>query len=60
MNLSRKNKHIKSVSLNRKPFAKAFIEHQDIVNGGVLELDMGSTPSKIWGTKKLPLSKSDE
>lgn len=59
-NLSSKNKHVKSVSLNGKPFENAFIEHQDIVNGGVLEFNMGNTPSKTWGTKNLPPSKSDE
>jgi predicted alpha-1,2-mannosidase len=59
-NLSSKNKHIKSVSLNGKPYENAFIEHQDIVNGGVLEFNMGNTPSKTWGTKNLPPSKSDE
>lgn len=59
-NLSSKNKHIKSVSLNGKPFENGFIEHQDIVSGGVLEFNMGNTPSKTWGTKKLPPSKSDE
>ncbi|WP_242085260.1 GH92 family glycosyl hydrolase [Aestuariivivens sediminis] len=57
--LNQNNKYIISATLNGKPFEKAFIEHQDIVNGGVLELKMGSTPSKIWGTGELPPSKSD-
>ncbi|GGA83433.1 hypothetical protein GCM10008015_25300 [Flavobacterium palustre] len=59
-NFSDKNKYIKSVLLNGKPFENAFIEHQDIVKGGVLEFEMGATPSKTWGTKQLPPSKSDE
>lgn len=58
-NLTYKNKYIKAALLNGKPFENAFIEHQDIVNGGVLELEMASTPSKTWGTKQLPPSKSD-
>ena len=59
-NLSEKNKYIKSVTLNGKPFENAFIEHSDIVKGGVLEFEMAATPSKTWGTKQVPPSKSDE
>ncbi|MES2239637.1 MAG: GH92 family glycosyl hydrolase [Bacteroidota bacterium] len=59
-NLSDKNKYIKSVLLNGLPFENAFIEHQDIVKGGVLEFEMAATPSKTWGTKQVPPSKSDE
>lgn len=59
-NLSDKNKYIKSVLLNGKPFENAFIEHSDIVKGGVLEFEMAAMPSKTWGTKQVPPSKSDE
>ena len=59
-NLSDKNKYIKSVLLNGVPFENAFIEHQDIVKGGVLEFEMAATPSKTWGTKQVPPSKSDK
>lgn len=59
-NLSDKNKYIKSVTLNGKAFENAFIEHSDIVAGGVLEFEMAATPSKTWGTKQVPPSKSDE
>jgi len=59
-NLSEKNKYIQSATLNGKPFENAFIEHQDIVKGGVLEFEMVATPSKNWGTKQVPPSKSDE
>ena len=57
--LTENNKHIVSATLNGKPFNRAFIEHQDIVNGGILELKMGSEPSSLWGTEELPPSKSD-
>lgn len=59
-NLSDKNKYIKSVTLNGKAFENAFIEHSDIVAGGVLEFEMAATPSKTWGTKQVPPSKSDQ
>lgn len=59
-NLSDKNKYIKSVSLNGVAFENAFIEHSDIVAGGVLEFEMAAKPSKTWGTKQVPPSKSDQ
>ncbi len=59
-NLSDKNKYIKSVTFNGKAFENAFIEHSDIVAGGVLEFEMAATPSKTWGTKQVPPSKSDQ
>jgi putative alpha-1,2-mannosidase len=49
------NVYIKSASLNGKPFDQAWIEHQDIVNGGELVLEMGPQPSN-WGTKLMPPS----
>ncbi|MDO3695648.1 GH92 family glycosyl hydrolase [Wenyingzhuangia sp. chi5] len=59
-NLSVKNKYIQSAKLNGNTFENAFIEHSDIVKGGVLEFVMGAKPSKIWGTKQVPPSKSDK
>ena len=59
-NLSTKNKYIQSATLNGNSFENAFIEHQDILNGGVLEFVMGAKPSKTWGTKQVPPSKSDK
>ncbi len=52
-NLSNKNVYIKSALLNGKPFNQAWIEHQDIVNGGELVLEMSAQPSS-WGDKILP------
>jgi len=59
-NLSEKNKYIVSATLNGKPFSKSWIEHQDIVDGGSLILEMGESPSVTWGTAILPPSKSDD
>ena len=56
-NSSEKNKHIKSVKLNGVSYPKAWIEHQDIIKGGKLEIEMDDVPSKNWGTTLLPPSK---
>ena len=59
-NLTDKNIHIKSVSLNGIPYEKSWIEHADIVKGGELVIEMDAKPSSTWGTTNLPPSKSDE
>jgi predicted alpha-1,2-mannosidase len=58
-NFSDKNSYIKSATLNGKPYNKAWIEHQDITDGGVLMLEMDAQPSANWGKDLLPPSKSD-
>lgn len=59
-NFSDKNKYITSVTLNGIPYDKAWIEHQEIENGGTLLLEMSDKPSATWGTSILPPSKSDK
>ncbi len=49
---SPKNIYIQSAKLNGKPYEKCFIDHKDIIKGGVLELQMGPTPNKEWGSSK--------
>ena len=44
--VSDKNRYIKSVTLNGKPYTKAYITHQDIMNGGELVFQMTSNPNK--------------
>ena len=46
-NNSDRNRYIQSVTLNGKPYAKAYIEHKDITAGSTLVLDMGPQPA-IW------------
>lgn len=58
--LSETNKYIKAATLNGKPYNKAWIEHQEIVNGGVLVLEMDAAPSNSWGTELVPPSKSTD
>jgi putative alpha-1,2-mannosidase len=43
------NKYIQRVTLNAKPYAKSFILHKDITNGGEMIIEMGGKPSKTWG-----------
>jgi len=48
-NNSLANKYIQSVALNGKPHTKSYIEFKDIVAGGELIFEMGSTPSPTFG-----------
>ena len=50
-NNSSENKYIQAARLNGNPLTEPFFTHEDIVSGGILEFDMGSTPSK-WGVKQ--------
>ena len=43
------NKYIQSVKLNGKPHEKTWFTHDDIINGGVLTLELGERPNKSWG-----------
>lgn len=60
-NISEKNKYIKSATLNGKPYTKSFLEHNDIINGGVLVFEMSAKPEK-WGSEddNIPVTKIDE
>ena len=48
-NNSKENIYVQSAKLNGKPYTKSYLLYQDIVKGGMLELEMGSEPS-AWGT----------
>ncbi len=58
-NFSIENKFIRSATLNGVAYNKSWIEHKDIVHGGELILEMGTTALTVWGTQQLPPSKSD-
>lgn len=47
--LSEKNKYIQKATLNGVEYNRSSIRYETIMNGGVLEFQMGSTPSKTWG-----------
>ncbi len=43
------NKYIQSATLNGQPLKRTWFTHDDIINGGTLELVMGDRPNKQWG-----------
>jgi predicted alpha-1,2-mannosidase len=45
-NVSQKNFYVRSARLNGKPLPRPIFSHREIVNGGVLELEMTDTPDK--------------
>ena len=53
---SPKNRYIRSAVLNGKPLKTAFLTHDQIQNGGVLELEMSETPNPKWGKEVDKLS----
>ncbi|MEQ9288029.1 MAG: GH92 family glycosyl hydrolase [Cyclobacteriaceae bacterium] len=61
-NNSDKNRYVQSVNLNGKILDKVWLNHSDLVNGGKLTLEMGSTPNMILGSslETLPESMSNE
>jgi predicted alpha-1,2-mannosidase len=50
-NNSPTNIYIQSALLNGKLYSKCYIEYEDIVKGGRLELTMGDIPNKNWGVQ---------
>jgi len=44
------NIYIQSAKLNGKTYNKCYLDFTDISNGGELELVMGNSPNKNWGT----------
>lgn len=55
---SKENKYIQSVELNGLPYAKSYISHTDIMNGGTLTFTMGNQPNKKFGTERNSRPKS--
>ncbi len=48
-NVSKHHPYIQSVQLNSKPYSKTYIDHESILNGGVLEFTMDENPNKEFG-----------
>ncbi|RIH64505.1 glycoside hydrolase family 92 protein [Mariniphaga sediminis] len=51
-NNSAENIYIQKARFNGQPFNRTWISHDEIVAGGVLELEMGPKPNKKWGRGK--------
>ncbi len=54
-NFSEENVYIQSATLNGAVHEKAYLTHEDLANGGVLELEMGPEPNVSWGVGGLDL-----
>lgn len=54
-NNSPENVYIQKASLNGQPFNRIWISHEEIIDGGVLEFEMGPEPNKKWGTGRQAL-----
>lgn len=52
------NIYIQSATLNGKPHTKSWLTHDFFVNGGTLELTLGSNESTAWGTNEEDLPPS--
>ena len=51
-NLSDQNIYIQKVMLNGKEDDRGYISHQQILNGGTLEFQMGNKPGKVFSVDK--------
>lgn len=47
---SARNIYIQRATLNGRPYTQNYLNHADIVQGGVLELEMGPEPNREWGS----------
>lgn len=50
-NVSHKNIYINSAKLNGNLFSSAYLTHDQIMNGGILEFEMSNVPNKNWGSE---------
>lgn len=47
---SDRNRYVRSARLNGQALNRAWLKHDEVIRGGVLELEMGAEPGN-WGTK---------
>lgn len=50
-NNSAENVYIQQAMFNGRTLNVPWISHEEIINGGVLEFEMGAEPNKKWGTE---------
>lgn len=53
---SPEHKYIQAARLNGKPLDRCWFTHDELMEGGVLELQMGLKPDKEWGADMVPPS----
>ncbi|UJH68578.1 GH92 family glycosyl hydrolase [Allomuricauda sp. SCSIO 65647] len=49
---SKGKKYIQSLKVNGVPITKNYLNHFDMMDGGVLDFEMGEQPNQSWGTQK--------
>ncbi|MFE7330910.1 glycoside hydrolase domain-containing protein [Streptomyces sp. NPDC057565] len=54
------NMYIQRATLNGRKLDNAWFYHDQLTEGGTLELWMGDQPNKAWGVKRLPFSQSPQ
>lgn len=54
INQSKEHNFIQSATLNGMPINRSWITYQEIMEGGVLELKLGTEPNTGWGTEPFP------
>lgn len=59
---SDKNRYISSVTFNGKPLSKNWLDHKEMMKGGIINFTMSAQPSKVRGVKNtdVPYSLSNE
>ena len=55
-NYSAENKYIQSARLNGEELNRCWFTHEELMEGGTLELEMGLKPNKEWGISEAPPS----
>lgn len=48
--VSAQNKYIQSATLNGKPLNRSWLTHDELAEGGALDLQMGPRPNKSWAS----------
>jgi len=53
LELTKENVYIQSIQLNGNSYNKKYITHNDLINGGMLVLQMGPKPNKkLWSQEQ--------
>ena len=55
---SKENQYIQRAELDHRPLRNAWFRHEQLADGGSLQLWLGRKPNKSWGVDKLPPSES--
>jgi putative alpha-1,2-mannosidase len=59
INYHKDNFYVKSVVYNGKKIKRNWLTHEEIINGGELQIETSSEPNLEWGTKEQWISKVD-